>query len=193
MHPLVLVLAVSAAVAPSGPPDTSIVPDPDLCTVVPCDDMEGILTAPFAGSPGPQVTEFTVTVLTWPGIPVPNAFVEVIMHYPTNHVVCSGAMLYGITDSQGQVTMNLAMGGCSLVHDAVRIRVNGVDIRVYDRLLSPDFDGEADGTVGLTDFCYFGSKFVAGAPGCTDYFNDQVTGLEDFAAFGECWAGSCGP
>jgi hypothetical protein len=162
-----------------------------MCEVIPCDQFDGILTAPYAGPQGPHVTEFTVIVRTYPGVPVPNAFVEIIPGQPMNHLVCSGGTLTGITDAQGQVTMNLAMGGCTLGQNAVRVRVNGVDIRAYPRLLSPDYDNGPDGTVGLSDFTCFAAAFVAGAPGCTDYFNDETTGLDDFTAFAECWGGTC--
>ncbi len=184
-------LVIALAAAPTAdPPDTSYVPDPNYCTVVPCDQMLGILTTPFHGT-GPEVTRFVVTVLIDPVTPVPNAFVEIIMMQPGSHFCCPNVQLSGITNAEGQVTFNLSMGGCALATQAVRILANGVVIRIYPRLLSPDYDGLGDGEVSLTDFAFFGAAYIAGAPGCTDYYNDGATGIDDFSGFGACWGRSC--
>lgn len=183
----VIALALASAAAPVF---ASEVPDPDYCSVVPCDAMMGVLTTPHSGS-GPEATQFVVTVMFDPVTPIPNAFVELIVRQPAHHHFCPGAVLTGTTNAQGQVTLNPALGGCTLAHDMIRIRANNVDIRMYDRLLSPDFDGEADGRVHISDFAFFGSRFVAGAPGCTDYYNDGRTGIDDFSAFADCWSRSC--
>lgn len=181
--PLAIVLTVIPATA-------SDLPDPDYCSVVPCDAMMGILTTPHSGT-GPEATRFVVTVMLDPVTPVPNAYVEIVVGQLLNHYICPGAQGAGYTDEHGQVTFNLAMGGCTLGHDVVRILANGVAIRSYDRLLSPDFDGEADGAVTLSDFTVFGTAFVTGAPGCTDYYNDGTTGIDDFTGFAACWGRSC--
>ncbi len=181
--PLTLVVAVFPALA-------SDIPDPEHCTVVPCDAMMGILTSPHSGT-GPEVTRFVVTVMVDPTTPVPNAYVEIVVGQPFGHYVCPGAQGAGITNEQGQVAFNLAMGGCRLGHDVVRILANGVVIRIYDRLLSPDFDGEADGAVTLADFAFFGHAHMTGAAGCTDYYNDGTTGIDDFTGFAACWGRSC--
>jgi hypothetical protein len=186
-----LLLATVLATAPVAvPPDRSDIPNPDYCSVVPCDQMFGILTAPHTGN-GPEATRFVVTVMYDAETPIPNAFVEIIVEQPGDHHFCPGARLTGITDAQGQVTFNLAMGGCTLADHAVWIRANNVDIRIYQRLLSPDYDGQADGMVVLSDFTVFGAAFVAGTGGCTDYYHDGTTGIDDFTGFAACWARSC--
>lgn len=189
MIEFLLVIALAAA-SVAAPPDTVIVPDPEFCSVEPCDQMMGILTTPHTGT-GPVATRFVVTVREWLQYPMPNAFVEVIVEWPPNHHFCPGAQLTGITNAHGEVAFNLAMGGCSLAVHAVRIRANGVPIRVYPRLLSPDFDGQGDGVVALSDFTFFGNAYIAGAPGCTDYYNDGTTGIDDFSGFAACWGRNC--
>ena len=170
------------------------VPDPDNCSVMPCDLFMGVLMCPYGvGSAPPQVTAFTVEIINGAGMPVPNAYVEIIALVPGNHQFCANAGLTGITDENGQVEMNVSGGGCTLGMDAVVISANGVFIRVYDRLISPDYSGEPDLEVSLPDFTFFGSAMIQGHAGCTDYFDDGTTGLDDFSAFGECWGRSCSP
>lgn len=184
-------LALALTVAPiAAAPDTSVVPDPDYCSVVPCDEIAGILTTPHSGA-GPAAARFVVTVQPAQGVPLPNAFVEIIPADPTAHVLCPQARLTGLTDANGRVEFDLAMGGCTLRPNAVRIRANGVIIRSYPRLVSPDYDGEADGAVVLSDFTVFGTALVTGAGGCTDYYNDGTTGVDDFTGFAACWGRSC--
>ena len=73
----------------------------------------------------------------------------------------------------------------------MKIRANNVDIRTWMYVKSPDWDGSASGGVNLPDFTFFGAALVAGAPGCTDYYNDGGTGLPDFTSFGDAWGKSC--
>lgn len=171
------------------------VPDPDNCSVMPCDLFMGILTCPYSATAAPpEVTHFVVTVLNMSGQPIVGAYVEILVYFPANHLSCPNAQPAGITDENGQVEFNLAMGGCTVDQtQTVGIVANGVPIRIYERLLSPDYSGEGDLMVGLLDFTYFGSAMVHSAAGCTDYFNDGATGLDDFSAFGECWGHSCSP
>jgi hypothetical protein len=172
------------------PSPASELPDPEFCTVTPCDAMMGVLTTPHSGT-GPAATQFVVTVMRDAVTPIPNAFVEIIVRQPANHHLCPGARLTGTTDAQGQVTFNLAMGGCTIDQQALLIRANTADIRLYFRLLSPDYDGQGNGAVTLSDFTVFGAAYVAGAPGCTDYYNDGATGIDDFTSFGACWSLAC--
>jgi len=186
--PWFLILAAAALAVPAA--GASDLPDPEYCTVEPCDQMMGILTTPHTGT-GPEATRFVVTVKSDPVTPVPNAYVEIIVGQPMSHLVCPGAQGAGYTNEHGQVTFNLAMGGCTLGQDVVRIYAIGVAIRIYGRLLSPDYDGQADGAVTLSDFTIFANAYLTGAAGCTDYYNDGTTGIDDLAGFGACWGLTC--
>lgn len=167
------------------------VPDPELCSVEPCDTIDGIIISPYSGA-APTVIEFTANVRNSNNDPIPNAFVELVFGTPGNHFFCTSAVLTGTTDANGDVSFAVAAGGCTMGANAVKIRANNVDIRTYENVKSPDFDGVAgNGQVVLADFTTFGNAYVTGAPGCTDYFNDGSTSLGDFSAFGLCWAQVC--
>jgi len=167
------------------------VPDPDNCSVEPCDTISGVLISPFSGA-APGAIQFTVNVRNSNNDPIPNAFVELIFGTPGNHFFCSSAVLTGTTNANGDVTFAVAAGGCTMGANAMTIRANNAPIRTYTNVKSPDFDGvAANGQVVLADFTVFGNAYVLGAPGCTDYFNDGATGLTDFTAFGACWAKVC--
>lgn len=169
----------------------SSIPDPEYCEVIPCDATSSMLMAPFGGGEEPAVTVFIVVVREGPELPVPNAYVEILFGHPGELLICDSDRLVGITDAQGRVRFNIPGGGCSISPNAVRICANHADIRVYDQVTSPDYDGAPDGAVALTDFTTFSAALVSGTGGCTDYFNDGTTGLDDFSAFGACWGKSC--
>lgn len=167
------------------------VPDPDFCSVEPCDTIDGVIVSPFSGA-APVAIQFTANIRNSNNDPIPNAFVELIFGTPGNHFFCTSAVLTGTTDANGDVTFGVAAGGCTMGANAIKVRANNVDIRTYTNVKSPDFDGvSGNGQVVLADFTVFGNAYVLGAPGCTDYYNDGATGLTDFTAFGACWAQVC--
>ncbi len=185
-----VVLAVIGLVLSMGIASATV-PDPENCSVEPPDTIGGILTCPFDANP-PTPIVFTVNVRNSDTDPIPNAFVEIIPGDPGAHFICSNAVLTGTTDANGDVEFALSVGGCVLGANAIKVRANNVDIRVYESVKSMDFDGTAgNGEVALTDFTYFGNQYVAGAPGCSDYDNTGATGLTDFTVFGQCWGSSC--
>jgi hypothetical protein len=171
----------------------SDVPDLNQCSVEPWDTYLGALTCPFnTGANLPSATAFVVTVRDSEGVPWPNALVEILIHEAAGHVLCPGADLDGSTNASGQVTMNLPMGGCTLGGPAhIDIIANTVVIRHYDRIVSPDVAGGADGRVGLADFVYFGTGFGNNSQPCTDYNNDGTTSLADFTIFADCFNRAC--
>lgn len=179
----VCTLMMAAAAGAADPPE------PYDITVVPCDTYLGVITCPFpAGSGGPEETEFTVTI-RWNDEPLPGLWVEVEI-LGAGHTVCPDAVLTGITDDLGQVTLNVAAGGCSPDGPAtLRITANAVVIRDYHRIVSPDQD--ADGKVGLSDFVYFGTGYGGFVRPCTDYNNDGTTSLADFTIFAACFGREC--
>ncbi len=173
------------------------VPDPNLCTVDPCD----VFGMPPGTSPGmilypcPEddgFAEFTCNIRNADGDPIPDAVVEIIILVPGNHCICPEGVLTGITDENGNVTFNISGGGCTFGQDAVQIIANALIIRTYQNLKSPDFDGGgSDCAVDLADYITFGGDFSSGAPGCHDYFNDGACDLGDFILFGEAWGRTC--
>ena len=187
----IIALLCVAFLAPAGGAHASDVPDPDECTVEPCDAYGGVLTCPHGpGGAGPDPTAFTVTIRRF-GQPLPNTLVEVVLLNASGHTVCPGAVLTGSTDEHGQASFNLAIGGCSPDGPAaLRILGNSVVIRHYDRILSPDQD--ADGRVGLADFVLFGAGFGGSGLPCADYNNDGLASLADFVTFAACFGRECG-
>ncbi len=165
------------------------IPEPWNCSVAPCDEFFGIIIYPDPVASG--AGEFICSIRNNNNDPIPNAFVEVVFQVPGNHIICPGAVLTGTTDANGFVTFNISAGGCTTGIDAVRIIANGMTIRTYQDLKSPDYDGLPSGTVDLGDYIVFGGDFSAGAPGCHDYFNDGVCELGDFIVFGEAWGRVC--
>jgi len=86
----------------------------------------------------------------------------------------------------------VTLGGCCQQSQAAWIDACGVIIRVYNAIVSPDFDGlEGDCTVGLADFIVFSTGYISGASGCTDYTGSGRTELGDFIVFGQSWAHFC--
>jgi len=140
----------------------------------------------------PSAPALVVTVRDSDGNPWPNALVEILIHEAAGHVLCPGADLDGSTNAAGQVTFRIPMGGCTLDGPAhIDITANTVVIRHYERIVSPDVAGGADGRVGLVDFVYFGNGFGNNSLPCTDYNNDGETSLADFTIFAACFNQAC--
>ncbi|MBD3336563.1 MAG: hypothetical protein GF355_13705 [Candidatus Eisenbacteria bacterium] len=182
-----LVLAVFGLAVLVGTAGATI-PDAGLCSVDPLDEIGGMLVCP---DPPAAFAEFTVNVRNGDNEPIPDAFVELVFGVPGNHTFCASAVLTGTTDAMGNVTFNVTAGGCTEAADAVRIVANSVEIRSYDFVKSPDFDGASDGEVVLSDFIVFGGAYSTGAGGCHDYDANGSTELPDFIVFGQGWGHAC--
>ncbi len=165
------------------------VPDADLCSVDPCDDFLGVVIYPQPVPGG--AAEFTVNARNADNDPIPSAFVELILGVPGNHMLCSDAVLTGTTDAAGNVTFAVSGGGCTLATDAMIVKVNGVIIRNFDTVKSPDYAPGSNGRVELADFIYFGNAMATSAAGCTDYYNTGATALGSFIVFGEAFTHAC--
>ncbi len=159
------------------------------CVVSPCDDFMGVVIYPQPIPGG--AAEFTVTVQTDEGVPFTAAFVEVWFGQPSALQLCDDAQLTATTNYNGTATFAISGGGCIDEVDAVIIKVNGVELRNYPSIKSPDFAPGGNGVVELSDFICFGNAMATGAGGCTDYYNEGVTGLSAFIVFGEAWTRSC--
>jgi len=165
------------------------IPDETLCTVDPCDSFGGVVTYPNPVAGG--AAEFTCNIRNGDNNPIPNAYVQVEFMVPANHFFCPDVVLDGNTDAVGNITFNISAGGCTEGMDAVQIIANGYLIRTYQNAKSADWAPTANGSVELGDLIYFGGNFNPPMPGCSDYFNDNTTGLDDFIAFGEMWGHFC--
>jgi len=169
------------------------VPDASKCSITPLDARGVMTTTPqYRGAVvSPQAaTEFTVNVRNAADQPIPGAFVEVIFNYPGNHIECGNIVSTGTTDGDGNITFNIAAGGCTLLGDGVKVVANTVTIRTY-QAISPDAD--ASGSVSLGDFTAFGADFSTGAAGCFDFDGSGGTTLGDFTLFGQCFGLACDP
>jgi hypothetical protein len=184
------VLAVVAVVLSFGVANATV-PNPDLCSVDPCDNLNGMIICPYT-TVGIANAEFTVNVRNNDNLPIPGAFVEIEFLLPGNQWFCTNAVTTGMTDAAGNVTFNISAGGCVDGVEAVKVWANNVRLRTYNYVKSPDYDGATgDGDVGITDLSFFGVQFVNAAPGCTDYDNTGATGLTDLTTFGQGWAHHC--
>ena len=185
-----LVLAVFGLAILVGAAGATI-PDPDLCSADPCDELGGVLVCPNSPS-APAFSQFTVNVRNGDNEAIPDAFVELVFGTPGNHCFCGGATLTGTTDAAGNVSFNVAAGGCTEGAGAIRIVANSVEIRSYGFVKSPDWDGSSDCAVVLSDFIAFGGAYsVPGTPGCHDYDDSGSTDLGDFIVFGAGWGHVC--
>lgn len=165
------------------------VPEADLCSVSPCDTFLGVVLYPQPNAGG--AAEFTVNARNADNDPIPNAFVELILGTPGNHMLCSDAVLTGTTDAAGDVTFAISGGGCTTGAGALIVKVNGVNIRDYASVKSPDYAPGSNGSVELADFIFFGTQFAGSLPGCADYYNAGTTGLGSFIVFGEAFTHAC--
>lgn len=161
---------------------TAQIPDPAFCNVNPCDALNGVILCPDTPNPIPT-TLVDVVVRNFAGNPIPGAFVEMTFHHPAI-LLCQGAVLSGITNAAGQVQLRTAGGGCAAgVPNAAQIRANGVLIRSYSNVKSPDWDGvQADLVVDAADQAFFSNCFVGYCP-CADYNNSGAMELADLALF----------
>jgi len=174
----------------------AITPDPLFCTVDPADALDGLFLAP--SSPAPVAASVnTITVRNGSNNVIPNAAVVVTL--TASNTVCGSTVLTGTTDAAGQVTLTLGGGGC--VDDVPLsgvVKANGITIRAYENVKSPDFDGAGgDLVINLGDLVSFAGEFLgpAGSGTCHDYNNDNTTGLPELVLFGPTFTtpNSCTP
>lgn len=154
----------------------------DRCTVIPSDALNGMFLGPASPNPVPaSVNE--ITVRNNGGTPIPGALVVVVLSSSTP--TCPGAVLNGITDAEGKVTITLAGYGCVDQAPSVGIiKANGVTIRSYTNVKSADYDGTAgDGLVNLVDLIAFARAFNGSGEPCHDYDNNGVCNLSDLSIF----------
>ena len=191
-----VLLALAGGVAAAG------VPDPNNSLVLPPDGalqprILGILDERPAGVHNPHpFANLTITIRNFANVPINGVYVVVELNSECDAplCVCDMADLTGYTNASGQVVINVGLGGCCHVDGgaAAAIYADGVVIRSYDYVVSPDWN-EALGNcvMGLDDFTIFGNYWVSGAGGCTDYDGNGATGIVDFSIFGQGWRQGC--
>lgn len=156
-------------------------------TVTPADAIDGVVLAPDQPSPN-RFSKNTVTVLDQFGHPASGVLVEAVFSGPL--VFCNGNVFSGVTDSNGEVELTFAGGGCAINRpNAVVIRCNGQQFREYRNVRSPDFDGAAGNLrVEIGDITNFSSEFLDAPPTVGhDYDNDGNVGLSDMIIFSPSW------
>lgn len=174
---LISALALGSFAAGEARADEPVPPD---VSVEPWDSMLGAFCAPTA-IPGNTVQ---LVVRNAAGNPVANAHVTVEVGPEID--LCDDVVLVTTTDSEGTAHFTALGGGClSNVSLAMIIRVNGVAVRAYSDVKSPNFDGTTSNLrVDLGDLVAFADEFgETASSGCHDYDNNGNTGLADFILF----------
>lgn len=154
------------------------VPSPERCSVDPADALSGVVLAP--DTPGViPISVYNVVVRNVDNLPIENALVEFV--FGPGIQFCTTADNDGVTNAAGEVTITLRGGGClDEVGGAVAVLANGIEIRTYNNVKSPDFDGVGpDGAVGLPDLIAFRTPPAS----CHDYNNDGTVALSDLIIF----------
>jgi hypothetical protein len=159
------------------------IPDPANCTVQPSDALDGIVVAPLDPAPLPATVN-TINVRNNVNAPIAGASVTVEFSGAIN--VCTATVLAGTTNASGDVVLTLGAGGCAnnIALSGV-VKANGVTIRAYPNVKSPDYDGAGgDKIVNLSDLVIFSSEFLGSIPAeCHDYDNNGATNLADRVIF----------
>ena len=127
------------------------VPDANLSSVEPWDTYGQVFVVPGTGIGADVVT---VTVLCAGSVPLPNAFVEIefldcdLCYWNGDHYIT------GFADGSGVFAYDPQVGGCDACE--VRVTVEGVVIRSFTQVVSPDWDGvSGDGVVDGDDGAWF--------------------------------------
>lgn len=162
-----------------------VVPDPDVSYAQPWDDYGRVLVTPGSQS---SVGEVNVAVLYQSGVcvePIAGSAVEIdLSDCSTLCIDSAHDGLFGVTDEDGMAILDPRVGGCE--ECVVLVKASGVTIAVYDRVVSPDWDGaQADGHVGGADFAFFATAFKQSQDTCADYNGDGLVSATDFSLFSQ--------
>jgi hypothetical protein len=193
------------------------VPEPSNCSCT-LDGVGRMLLIPGGPTPPPSGpwsnngnATFSVNVRNAANAPINNAVVEVLVgglaDGYTGLCAYQDDGLVKNTNVSGDVTFNVQGGGCfKYQSDAAQIRANGVIIRTYNHVMSPDYTGSTDVpatylwslTVNPQDLAAFVAAYQGGTgpASCHDYGNDGTTDPTDLAVFSSSYyggVGACGP
>jgi hypothetical protein len=170
-------------------------PDP-LCCLTSLDASQRLLLIPDNDGADPSpFGSFTVTINNPACNPVPDAIVEVTVHEGPTTGLCGSATTVKLTDAHGIARFNIPGGGCFKGPHAVIIRANGVTVREFQTVMSPDYAGWDNAgipdrwslSVTVLDFVSFATAFADRGASCHDYNNDGTTGAVDLSIFGQTW------
>ncbi len=183
-------------------------PDP-ICVSTSLDTTQRLLMIPDLDGGSPHAAgSFTVTIKNNDCVPIPDAIVVVSLSGlgEERTRLCGSSVVTATTDANGVAEFNIAGGGCYKGQGAVVIRANGVEVRNFQSLVSPDYAGhDNEGIAGrsslsvtVLDFATFGMAWNGGMGGasCHDYNNDGAMDAGDFSVFGQVWMGGrrfCSP
>lgn len=175
------------------------VPDPSQC-VTSVDTMARPRLLLIPDVPSPETYgQFTVTVKNAAGLAINNAVVVIEIGGISDNKValCSGAVTTRNTNASGLATFNIAGGGCYKGTGAFTIRANGVAIRSFTSVESPDYSafdnagiaGRWSKSITAADFSAFGQAWQngTGPASCHDYDGNNAMNAGDFSIFGGVW------
>lgn len=195
MKSLIFALCAMAVVVSAASAD---VPDPSNC-LTNIDTVQRVLMVP--GNPDEAAASFTVTVRNAANVAINNAVVQVEIGgiADSKTALCGGAVVSANTNVSGVASFNIHGGGCYKGANAVVIRANGVEIRNFGAVMSPDYTGTDNAgianrwsrSITAADFSAFGQCWQGGVgpASCHDYNNDGGMNASDFSVFGQCWDG----
>lgn len=144
---------------------------------------------------------FTVTVRNAAGNAINNAVVVLEIGGITDNkvVLCQNTTTSGNTNPTGNITFNVWGGGCYKGTGAFTIRANGVAIRNFTSVESPDYSafdnagvaGRWSKSITAADFSAFGQAWQngTGPASCHDYDGNNAMNAGDFSIFGAVWDG----
>jgi hypothetical protein len=153
-------------------------PDPDQSSVLPWDDYGKAFVSPGTQS---GVDSVSIAVRDFFGRPLSGAFVEIAFDGCNSLCVDAPDGLSGITGGDGRVVLDPRVGGCAGC--VATVFADGVPLRTYARVASPDWDGSAaDGQMHLADAVFFYGRVGTSDP-CADYTGDGVVDQDDIDLF----------
>jgi len=159
------------------------VPDQTKCNVDPADALHGVIICEAAPAPLAETINL-VTVRNGSNQVIANA--SVVFQFGAAVLICPTAVHTGTTNASGQCTITLSGGGCLMGAGACVVKANGVTIRDFTNVKSPDWDSvQADGSVAAGDYAQFAPRFNQGiVDACFDYDNSGgAVGSGDYSIF----------
>lgn len=174
------------------------VPDPEMCTVNPPDQMAAPRLIGVPSTTGQAAANLSITIRASDGTAINNAYVEVILNPTCNDpsplCVCTVGVFSGYTSPSGTLTLNMKYGGCCTDQSSAIIVAEGTPIRAYDIIVSPDYNG-VDGNcqVNLADFVYFSGRYGQTGQPCSNFSGDatETCNLADFVTFAGVYGRTC--
>jgi len=198
MKRLIFVLCLLGVAATTAFAD---VPDPSQCATS-LDNMARPRLLLVPNLPSVETYgQFTVTVRNAAGNTINNAVVVIeIGGIADNKVVlCQNTVTTSNTNTVGVATFNVWGGGCYKGTGAFTIRANGVAIRNFTSVESPDYSafdnagiaGRWSRSITAADFSAFGQAWQngTGPASCHDYDGNNAMNAGDFSIFGGVWDG----